>query len=99
MQLSREFNLAMPAVIDMENNPTTVINLQMPSFITYDSFSSIFLIKPTNPATDLGTFKIKGEVTDSQLSIEFSFKVEVYNTPPVMKEKIPDFTLKLGTLF
>jgi hypothetical protein len=65
----------------------------MPSFITFDSLLSTFAIKPVNPATDLGIFTIKGEVTDSQLSIEFSFKVEVYNTPPKMKDKISDLTL------
>jgi hypothetical protein len=43
----------------------------MPSFITYDSFLSTFAIKPTNPATDLGIFTVKGEVSDSKLLIEF----------------------------
>ena len=71
----------------------------MPSFITYDSFLSTFAIKPTNPATDLGIFTVKGEVSDSKLLIEFQFKVEAYNTPPKMKDKIPDFTLQLGTPF
>lgn len=71
VQLSKEFNVPLPAVIDLENNPTSVINLQMPSFITFDSLLSTFVIKPTNPATDLGIFNIKGEVTDSQLFIEF----------------------------
>ena len=93
MQLSKEFNLPLPVVTDMEQNPTSVINLDMPSFITYDSLLTSFLIKPTNPATDLGFFIIKGEVTDSHLSTEFSFKINVYNTPPTMKENIPDFTL------
>jgi len=65
----------------------------MPSFSTYESLLSKFVIKPTNPATDLGIFMIKGEVSDSRLSEDFSFKVEVYNTPPKMTEKIPDFTL------
>jgi hypothetical protein len=37
VQLSKEFNFPLPAVIDMENNPTTVINLQMPYFITFNS--------------------------------------------------------------
>ena len=77
----------------MENNPTSVINLQMPAFLTFDSILSTFVIKPTNPATDLGIFTIKGEISDSQLFTEFSFKVEVYNTPPKMKDNIPDFTL------
>jgi hypothetical protein len=31
--------------------------------------------------------------------MEFFFIVEVYNNPPIMSEKIPDFTLYLGTLF
>ena len=77
----------------MENNPTSVINLEMPSFITYDSVLTIFLIRPTNPATDIGIFRINGELTDSQLSTEFSFKINVYNTHPTMKDTIPDFTL------
>ena len=77
----------------MENNPTSVEKLQMPSFLTFYSLLSSFAIKPTNPATDLGIFMIKGEVSDSRLVTEFSFKVEVYNTPPKMKDKIPDFTL------
>lgn len=77
----------------MENNPTSVINLKKPFFITYESLLRKFLIKPTNPATDLGIFTILGEVSDSQLSKEFSIYVEVYNTPPKMKNKIPDFTL------
>jgi hypothetical protein len=68
VQLSKEFNLPLPAVIDMENNPTYVINLLMPSFMTFDYFLSTFMIRPNNPATDLGIFTIKGEVTDSQLS-------------------------------
>jgi len=69
----------------------------MPSFIIYESFLGCLFIKPTNPDTDLGTFTIKGEVSDNRLSTEFSFKVEVYNNPPYMKDNIPDFTLQLGT--
>jgi hypothetical protein len=60
VQLSKEFNLALPAVLDMENNPIIVANLQMPSFITFDAASTTFVIKPTNPATDLGMFNVKG---------------------------------------
>jgi hypothetical protein len=44
----------------MENNPTTVINLQMPAFLAFDNLLSTFVIKPTNPGTDLGIFTIKG---------------------------------------
>jgi hypothetical protein len=97
VQLSKEFNLAMPAVLDMENNPTTVVNLVMPSFINYDVILSTFVIKPVNPATDLGMFTVKGQVSDSKLEMDFSFKVETYNTPPHMKDKIPDITVLLGT--
>jgi hypothetical protein len=76
----------------------------MPSFIAFDSLLSTYVINPTNPATDLGIFTIKGElreidVSDSYLSTEFSFKVEVFNTPPKMKDQIPDFKLYLGTTF
>jgi len=60
VQLSKEFNLALPAVLDMENNPIIVANLQMPSFIMFDATSTTFVIKPTNPATDLGMFNVKG---------------------------------------
>jgi hypothetical protein len=74
----------------------------MPLFITFDRLLSTYVINPTNPATDLGIFTIKGElreidVSDSYLSTEFSFKVEVFNTPPKMKDQIPDFKLYLGT--
>jgi hypothetical protein len=61
--------------------------------MSYESFLSIFMIKPTSPATDLGIFTIKGEISDSRLTTEFSFNVEVYNNPPYMKDNIPDFTL------
>jgi hypothetical protein len=55
----------------MENNPIEVINLELPSFMTYDSFLSTFLIKPLNPVTDLGIFTIKGELSDTRLSNKF----------------------------
>jgi len=60
----------------------------MPSFITFDGIMSTFIIKPRNPATDLGMFTVNGEVSDGALITEFSFKVDVYNTQPTMKEKL-----------
>jgi len=60
VQLSKEVNVALPAVLDMENNPIIVENLQMPSFITFDATTTTFVIKPSNPATDLGIFNVKG---------------------------------------
>jgi hypothetical protein len=68
----------------------------MPSFMTFNSLLSIFKIRPTNPATDLGIFTVKGEVTDSRLITEFSFSILVYNTPPKLKENIKDLTVYLG---
>ena len=90
VQLSKEFNLPLPGVLDMENNPIIVQKLVMPSFITFDHVLRSFSIKPTNPATDLGIFTVKGEVSDSRLFTEFSFKVETYNTPAYLKEKPSD---------
>jgi hypothetical protein len=63
--------------------------------VTFNILLSTFMIKPTNPATDLGIFNIKGEITDSQLLTEFSFAIKVFNTPPKMKDKIPDLTVYL----
>jgi hypothetical protein len=59
----------------------------MPSFITFDSILNTFVINPANPATDIGMFTVKGLITDTKLSTEFSFKVETFNTPAYMKEK------------
>ena len=61
--------------------------------MSYEDFLGSFMIKPTNPATDLGIFSVKGELSDSRLSTEFSFNVEIYNNPPYMKDDIPDFYL------
>jgi hypothetical protein len=69
VQLNKEFMFPLPEVIDLENNPTSVIILQMPSFITFDSLSSTLIIKPTAPVTDLGVFTVEGELTDSRLSL------------------------------
>ena len=40
----------------------------MPSFMTFDTLLSTFVINPINPATDLGIFNIKGEVREVEVS-------------------------------
>jgi hypothetical protein len=87
VQLSKELSQPLPGILDMENNPVSIQNLVMPSFITFDSVLRSFSIKPTNPATDLGVFSVKGIITDTRLMTEFSFKVETYNTPAYFKDK------------
>jgi hypothetical protein len=62
----------------------------MPAFVTFNSLFQTFAIKPTNPATDLGMFIVKGTMSDSRLSTDFDFKIEVSNNPPHLKEKLAD---------
>ncbi len=53
----------------------------------------MFFFNPTNPATDLGTFVIKGGLTDNVtpgLMTQFSFKVTVKNVAPYFKDKLID---------
>ena len=61
--------------------------------MTYESFLNTFFIEPKDPATDLGNFTIKGELSDSKLSSKFSFKVNTFNNPPHMKDNITDLTI------
>ena len=66
--------------------------------MTYQSFLNTFFIKPKDPTTDLGIFTIKGELSDSRSSSNFSFKINIYNNPPHMKDNITDLTIQLGVL-
>jgi hypothetical protein len=53
----------------------------------------MYVFNPSNPTTDLGTFIIKGGITDNVtpgLMTEFSFKVTVKNEAPYFKEKLVD---------
>ena len=68
----------------------------MPSFISYDASLRQFIIKPSNPATDIGVFKVKGILSDSRLSSDFSFTVEVFNNPPSMNGNLADQTIFLS---
>ena len=41
---------------------------------------------------------MKGSMSDSRLSTEFDFKIEVLNNPPHLKERLADQSVKLGVL-
>ncbi len=58
--------------------------------MTYNSILSQILIRPKNAATDLGVFRVKGYLSDSHLTSEFSFTLEVFNNPPSMKGYLED---------
>jgi hypothetical protein len=60
LQLTKEIIVPLPNVIDNEENPVAISFIGLPSFITFDSFLSQILIRPSNAATDLGIFKVKG---------------------------------------
>ncbi len=59
----------------------------------------MYSFNPTNPATDIGTFIIKGGITDNVtlgVMTEFSFKVTVKNFAPYFKDKLIDQRLTVG---
>ena len=60
LQLTKEFTVPLPNVIDNEDNPVDISFIGLPSFITFDSYLSQILIRPSNPGSDLGIFKVKG---------------------------------------
>jgi hypothetical protein len=60
LQLTKEFTVPLPNVIDDEDNPVDISFIGLPSFITFDSYLSQILIRPSNPGSDLGIFKVKG---------------------------------------
>jgi hypothetical protein len=60
LQLTKEIIVPLPNVIDDEDNPVGISFIGLPSFITFDSFLSQIMIRPSNPGTDLGIFKVKG---------------------------------------
>lgn len=45
----------------------------MPSFITFDPIELYYIIWPTNPIADFGTFYVFGKISDSKLSTDFKF--------------------------
>jgi len=59
-------------MIDTENNPIIVIQ-KLPSFIKFKDGK--YTVSPKNPMFHLGSFIIRGEITDTQLSTPFKFFV------------------------
>jgi hypothetical protein len=45
----------------------------MPKFITFDPIVSCYVITPTSPATDIGTFMVYGKLSDTKMETEFKF--------------------------
>ena len=65
-------------MVDDEENDLSVISVEKTTFTTLSGFKYTF--KPTLPS-HIGTFNIKGQVSDSKLSLPYSFKVKVYVDP------------------
>jgi hypothetical protein len=60
----------------------------MPQFISYDPVLFSYTINPTLPATEIGTFKVMGTLSDSNMETDFKFDVTVYNDPPYFKSRL-----------
>jgi hypothetical protein len=60
VQLTKDMTLTLPNILDKEDNPVSISFIGFPSFITYNSILSQIIVRPSNPATDLGVFRIKG---------------------------------------
>ena len=56
-----------------------------------------FYFKPTNPRTQLGTFKIKAELSDGYESTPFDFFVTIFNEPPYFLTPPTDQVVYLGS--
>ena len=86
-----------PQFSDDEFNPIVVIN-KMPSFISFDKILSTYVITPTVPRTEIGTFKVEGKLSDTKMEIEFKFEVTVFNDPPFFKQPLVS-SLNVGVGF
>ena len=62
----------LPQFSDDEFNPIVVIN-KMPKFISYDKIVSTYVITPTRPTTDIGTFTVQGKLSDTKMETDFKF--------------------------
>jgi len=63
-------------------NPIT-IEQTFPSFVTFDPAANIYSLKPADPKTDLGTFVVKGILSDSILTTPFQFTITVVKKAPI----------------
>ena len=76
----------LPSVIDDENNPISVVTTTIPNFVSFKGGDYSFQIAPVNPANSIGIFNVKGYMTDTKLTTDFEFRIEVYNNPPKFKQ-------------
>ena len=67
----------------------------MPGFMTFDVDS--YIIKPTQ-ISQIGSFKVSGYITDTQLSSPFSFIMTILNDPPYFQEALTDQTIILNSI-
>jgi hypothetical protein len=58
--------------------------------MTFDQVNLQYKIAPENPDTDLGTFTVKVNLTDTNLYVEENFEVTVFNDPPYFKQPLLD---------
>ena len=98
MNFKTEMTYKLPKYIDIEKNAITLDQV-LPSFVTFDSISSMYFFKPTDPAMHIGTFTIEGTLKDFQLSNPFSFTITVIKKPPGFSggKKLKDLTVIQGT--
>lgn len=57
----------------------------MPNFISFDRILSSYVITPNDPETDIGKFKVKGILSDTNMETYFEFEIKVVNDPPTFK--------------
>ena len=79
-------------MIDDEENPLTIISVEKPSFATISGL--IYKFKPT-VISHIGTFTVKGKVSDSKLTLPFSFNVKVFVDPVKFDGSLQDQVLSL----
>jgi hypothetical protein len=56
------------------------------------------MFKPTLPTYHIGLFSIKGQLTDSRLTLPFKFNVIVTNDAPIFKEFPENQRVELNTI-
>ena len=70
----------------------TIISVEKPSFATISGLKYKF--KPT-VISHIGTFTVKGKVSDSKLTLPFSFKVKVFVDPVKFDGSLQDQVVSL----
>lgn len=90
VQLNTDYFLRFPLTIDLERNPVFFRFTNLPSFLIFDNVDKILVMRPREPRTDLGRFKVTGMITDTNKKTDFEFIVDSFNNPPMIKSPIED---------